>query len=271
MRTLGLTAVALVLASAVPAAAQFPPPSPEQLKGAPFTPARLPDGHPNWTGFWITPNGLMDVYRGPSGITGSPPDQNTPTVRKDIPPLKSPYKERYQEAVRKSAEGTLPDPIAACFPPGMPAVMVMVYGMEILQTPNIISITSEWQAESRRIWMDLKQHPPAEELDPSYAGHSIGHWEGDTLVVDTVGLRSDVALDFTNLPHSDKTRIVERFSQLAPGLIVDDITVYDPDLFTAPWNYKMTYVHKANLRLKEYNCLENNRNVDAEGRAVFDK
>lgn len=271
MRTLLLSAFALTAALASPAAAQFGAPPPDQLTGAPFTPARLPDGHPNWTGFWIPPKGLLDVYRGPSGVTGQPANINTAEVRRDLPPLKSPYKERYAEAVKKSQEGTLPDPIAACFPPGMPAMMGMVYGMEILQTPNIVAITSEWQAETRRIWMDIKKHPPAEELDDTYAGHSIGHWEGDVLVVDTVGLRPEVSLDFSHLPHSSKTRISERFSQVKPGVLVDDITVEDPDLFTGPWKYQTSYIHKPGLRLEEYNCLDNNRNVDAEGRALFDK
>ena len=240
MRPWTVGVLALAFAAAGPVAAQFPAPPPEELKGTPVTPARLPDGRPNWNGFWVTPNGLLEVYRGPSGITGQAPGANTRSSRnKDIPPLKSPYEEEYQERLRKSAAGELPDPVAACFPPGMPRMMGMVYGMEILQTTNIISITSEWQAATRRIWLDLKEHPPADELDPTYVGDSIGRWEGDTLVVETVGIREDVPLDFSYVPHSPKLKITERFTQVSPGVLVDDITVDDPDLFEKPWKYQV--------------------------------
>jgi hypothetical protein len=263
--------LALTLAAAGSAAAQFAAPPPEQLKGTPVIPARLPDGRPNLTGFWVVPNGLLEVYRGPSGITGQAPGANTrSTRRQDIPPLKSHYEELYAETLRKSAAGELPDAVAACFPPGMPRMMGMVYGMEILQTPKIISITSEWQAATRRIWMDLAEHPPADELDPTYAGHSIGHWEGDALVVETVGIREDVPLDFTNLPHSPKLRVTERFTQVSPGVLVDEITIDDPDLFEEPWRYRLAYLHRPALRLQEYVCLENNRNVGPDGRPVFE-
>jgi len=264
---LGVLALAFVTG---PLAAQFPAPPPEQLKGTPVTPARLPDGRPNWNGFWVTPNGLLEIYRGPSGITGQGPGANRPSRRQDIPALKSPYKERYEEAVAKAAAGELPDPVAACFPPGMPRMMGMVYGMEILQTPKIISITSEWQAATRRVWMDLEDHPQEDELDLTYAGHSIGRWEGDTLVVETVGIRDDVPLDFTHLPHSPKLKVTERFTQISPGVLVNDITIDDPDLFEQAWKYKLVYLHKPNLRLMEYVCLENNRNVDADGRTTFE-
>jgi hypothetical protein len=269
MRAGGLGVLALVLfATACPIAAQFPAPPAEQLKGTPVTPARLPDGRPNWNGFWVTPNGLLEVYRGPSGITGQGPGANRPSRRQDIPALKSPYKERYEEAVQKATAGELPDAVAACFPPGMPRMMGMVYGMEILQTPKIISITSEWQAATRRVWMDLEDHPPEDELDLTYAGHSIGRWEDDTLVVETVGIRDDVPLDFSHLPHSPKLKVTERFTQISPGVLVNDITIDDPGLFEQTWKYRLAYLHKPDLRLTEYVCLENNRNVDADGRTI---
>ena len=265
--TFGL--IATVLANG--ATAQFPEPDIEALEESPPVPARLPDGRPNWTGFWITPNGLLDVYRGPGGLVGQPPGLNTRSNRPaGIPPLKEPWETRYEEALRQSAAGELPDPVAACYPPGMPRMMVMIYGMEILQTPNIISITSEWGPASRRIWMGLDEHPPLDELDPTYMGHTIGRWDGDTLVIDTVGVREDVPLDFGQLPHSSRLRIIERFTQVKPGVLVNEITVEDPEVFEGPWTYSYVYVHRPEFRLQEFVCLENNRNVDADGRSVFE-
>jgi hypothetical protein len=267
-----LAALALGWAAASTARAVQAAPTAEGPKAFAPKPARLPDGHPNWTGFWVPPGGMLEVYRGPSGVTapGLGPNTNTNQTRNDGPALKSPYREQYAETQKKNAQGLLPDMVALCFPPGMPGMMIMIYGMEILQTPNIISITSEWQAETRRIWMDVKAHPPAEELDPTYAGHSIGHWEGDTLVVDTVGVRDDVTLDMAQTPHSPNMRIIERFTQSKPGILTDEVTVLDPEVSDTPRKYTHVYRHRPDLRLQEYNCLENNRNVDPEtGQAAF--
>ena len=184
-------------------------------------------------------------------------------------PLKSPYKEQHAEYLAKAAKGSVADPVALCYPPGMPRMMVMVYGMELLQTPGQIAMTSEWQAASRRIWMNDKAHPDPEELDPTYAGHSIGRWEGDTLVIDTVGIREDVPVDFLGLPHSGKLHVVERITQKSPGVLVNEITIEDPDAFVAPWKETMTYRFRPDLRLQEYTCLENNRNVGANGEQDF--
>jgi hypothetical protein len=264
---LSLVAAMLTLAVSGPAAAQFPAAPAEQLKGTPVTPARLPDGRPNWTGFWVRPNGLLETYRGPSGVTGQPANANTPTVRRDIPVLKSPYKEQYEAGVKKAAVNELGSSTAACLPQGMPRMMGAIYGLEILQTPKIIAMTSEWQSESRRIWMDVKEHPPADELDPTFEGHSIGRWEGDVLVVETAGIREP--LDQNQIPRSANAKVTERFREVSPGVLVDEITVVDPDVMETPWKYQVTYVHKPDFRIKEYVCLENNRNVDAAGRTVF--
>lgn len=240
-------------------------------------PRRLPDGKPNWTGFWSPVGGLLEQYRGPGGTAvpagdsvrsdGGPASQKPPFSGSS--PLKSPYKEQHAEYLAKAAKGSVADPVALCYPPGMPRMMVMVYGMELLQTPGQIAMTSEWQAASRRIWLNDKSHPDPEELDPTYAGHSIGKWEGDTLVIDTVGIRTDVPVDFLGLPHSEKLHVVERISEKSPGVLENEITIEDPDAFTAPWKTTMTYRYRPDLRLQEYTCLENNRNVGANGEQDF--
>lgn len=294
----------------------------EVAKGpvVPPKPARLPDGYPNWTGFWVPTGGMLEHDIGLGGtpvVDGAPatlPGQTSPTAGvgvalppppgaapppgavpppgaggppsgglsngppaalapfADFPPLKSPYKENLMAFMMKAMKtGEVSDPVARCLPPGMPRVMTMVYGMEILQTPKVIAITSEWQAENRRVWMDRKNHPPADELDPTYNGDSIGHWEGDTLVIDTVGVREDVPLNYTGLMHGPKLHIIERLTQTSPGILTDEFTIDDPDVFVKPWIHKETYRHRPDLRIQEYICEENNRNVGAEGEATFKK
>jgi hypothetical protein len=232
-------------------------------------PARLADGSPNWTGFWTPIGGLLDRNFGPGYV---PPPQSSgarPAPPADPFKLKSPYKEKYADLVKRNAAGEVVfDPGALCLPSGMPRMMNMVYGMEVLQTAGQVTITSEYQAISRRIWTDGRKHPPEDELDPTYNGHSIGHWEKDVLVVDTVGLRGDTVFDQIGLMHSDKMRLTERFFQETPGVLVDEITVIDPDVFEAPWKIVKRYGYRPELSLQEFVC-ENNRNVDANGAPTF--
>jgi hypothetical protein len=218
--------------------------------------------------------GFLAVYRGPAGVSnrapgGAPLNIRVPQRRPGVPEMKSPYKEQY-EALRKRAESgeTLPDPTAACLPAGMPRMMGAVYGLEILQTPKIVAMTSEFGPVTRRIWMN-EQHPPVDELDETYTGHSIGHWEGDVLVVETVGLRKDLPLDYAFLPHSAKLKITERFRQTAPDTLVDEITFDDPEAYVAPWTERYAYQYRADLKLQEFVCLENNRNMDDRGLTTF--
>ena len=258
--TLGSATVPALSLAAAPAAKPA-------VKAAP-KPARLADGSPNWTGFWTPSGGLLDRNFGPGYVasTTAPPPRAAP------PPafaLKSPYKEQYAELEKQTAAGkVIYDPGALCLPSGMPRMMNMTYGMELLQTPGQITITSEYQGVSRRIWTDGRKHPPAEELDPTYAGHSIGHWEKDVLVVDTVGMRGDTLIDQSGLMHSDKMRLTERFYQETPGTLVDEITVIDPTVYEAPWKIVKRYGYRPELSLEEFVC-ENNRNVDANGAPTF--
>jgi hypothetical protein len=185
-------------------------------------------------------------------------------------PLRSPYRERYEKALADGARGVVTfDPTALCLPPGMPRMMAATYGMEILQTAGQITITGEWQAAQRRIWTDGSSHPPADELLATYAGHSIGRWEDDTLVVETVGVRDDVLIDQSGLPVSDALRITERLHLEPSGILVDEVTVDDPKVFEKPWTHVRRYRFRPELRLQEYVCEENNRNVGANGEPVF--
>lgn len=237
------------------------------------TPVRLPDGRPNWTGFWVPQDGLFDQNLGAGYVAPPPSLKEQPT---ELPPpkpgdpralMKSPYRERYENLLRKELAGeSAGDPTAQCFPPGMPRMMNMTYGMEILQTPKIVAITSEWGPATRRLWLDGRGHPPSDELDLTYAGDSIAHWDGDVLVVDTVGLRTEAYMNQSGLMHSDKMRLVERISSPSPGILVDEIEVTDPEVFTAPWKTVRRYHYRPDLSLKEYVCQDNNRDIEADAK-----
>jgi hypothetical protein len=108
----------------------------------------------------------------------------------------------------------------------------------------------------RRVYMDGRK--PADDLDPSYFGYSTGHWDGDTLVVETVSLRDDTVLDRYGSPHSDAMRITERIRLSAPDVLEDAITVYDAKAFTKPWEIVRRYRRAArdNDELHENTCTE---------------
>jgi hypothetical protein len=176
----------------------------------------------------------------------------------DAPKLTPEYLARW-EVMRKSriAGSYEYDNNARCLPPGMPAMMGMAYGMEILQAKDRITFFSELNDAMRRVYLDGRK-PTAKHLDDAtYAGYSTGHWEGDTLVVETVALHPDSFIEgFT--PHSDAMTVSERIRFTSPGILEDRITVKDPKALTEPWQTVRTY-RKAlppNDELREFACAE---------------
>ncbi len=259
-----LAFAAFVLATPVRAMDAAAPP-----QAAP-SPARLADKTPNWTGFWTLAGGLMDRNFGPGAVARSPRNGGPPPNRFPNPALKSPFKERYEVMLKEAAAGIVTnDPTARCLPPGMPRMMGATYGMEILQTAGQVTITSEWGPGQRRIYTDGRPLPSLDEVLPTYAGYSIGRWEGDVLIAETIGVRDDVPLNQSGLPNSGNMRIVERFYQSEPGILTIDTTIIDPEVFVEPWKMSRNYRFRPELALQEFVCLENNRNVGENGEPVF--
>ena len=227
---------------ALAAAAAFTAPATAQVPGT-----RLPSGAtvPNFTGIWERPDG--------QGILFDP--------ARSIPSYTPAYEARYKAAVAARERGDIVvDPTSRCLPPGVPRLMVATYPLEILQTPGQVTIIAEWSSQVRRIFTDGRGHPPADELDPTFNGHSIGRWEGDTLVVETVGLRGDNTFDASPLIHSDKMTVHERIRLRDPNTLEAVITVKDPEAFTKDWTVTRVYTRgPPGLQIMEYVCNENNR------------
>jgi hypothetical protein len=144
----------------------------------------------------------------------------------------------------------------------MPRFMVASYPLEILQGPGQVTVIAEWSSQVRRIFTDGRPHPPADELDPTFNGHSIGRWEGDTLVVDTVGIRGDTSFDATPLQHSDQIHVAERFRLRDPKTLEVVMTITDAVAFARPWVVTRVYARGGpELQIMEYVCEENNRDI----------
>jgi len=159
------------------------------------------------------------------------------------------------------------DNSAKCLPPGMPAMMNMAYGMEVMQNKDKITFFSELNDALRRVYLDGRK--PTQKIldDPTYAGYSTGHWEGDTLVVETVAL-NDLSFIEGFTPHSDKMRTSERFRLTGPDTMSIETTVIDPEALAKPWTTTRTLARHRDWTIREYICEENNRNfLDARGKA----
>jgi hypothetical protein len=148
--------------------------------------------------------------------------------------------------------------------------VIPLSAFEILFTPGRATILYAGQGGLRRVFMDGRPHP-AEILELQYNGHSIGHWEGKTLVIDTIGLRTDTIIE-PGLPHSDKLQVVERWTETKPGVIEDEVTLIDPVAFTAPWKKTWVFGHMPKddeqYDFLDFTC-ENNRSHMVNGAVVL--
>jgi len=177
----------------------------------------------------------------------------------DAPSLNPEYMAKWEMISKSRIAGSYEyDYTAKCLPPGMPAMMNMAYGMEVMQTKDKITFFSELNDALRRVYLDGRK--PSQKVldDPTYAGYSTGHWEGDTLVVDTVSLNTNSFIEGFS-PHSDAMTIKERIRFNAEGLLEDRITVNDPKALTKPWETVKTYrraVSGKTDELREFACPE---------------
>jgi hypothetical protein len=208
-------------------------------------------------------SGAWGPYR---GGRGADPKLAAPPASPIV--LKPQYAKAYEE--RRAAESAatqrgepLPTGGSQCVPYGFPSMMsVAVYPVEFIQTPKQITVISEAFSEVRRIYIG-KPQMPIEDVPPGYYGRSVGRWEGDTLVVDTVGIRDTV--QYQRVPHSDKIRITERIRLVAPDILHDQITIEDPVYLEKPITYTIAYRRMADYEMVEFICDNNREYVDEKG------
>jgi hypothetical protein len=248
-----LWGAALLLAlSAITAAAA--PPMKDPLYGDPT--------HPNLSGMWNPEFAYLGPPVGPppprpAGAPGGgpPPGAFKPPPG---PQLTPPYAKRFMEWKNKfDTDGSQePDTVTRCLAFGMPRFGTMP--MEIIQTPGQVTMNLGVLHDIRRIYLDGIGHTVG--ADPSFSGDSVGHWEGDTLVVETNNLRAGT-MDRNGMPYSDKLTAVEKYRRVGPGRLEVETTLTDPEAFLAPFTMKRAYVSMPpGSRFEEYIC-ENNKDL----------
>lgn len=145
------------------------------------------------------------------------------------------------------------DPVLrGCYPPGVPRVYLHPFPFQFIQAPDEVMMLFEVDSLRRQIYTDGHGHDTA--LVPLWMGDSIGHWEGDTLVVDTVNFNDKTWVDRIGHPHSDQLHVVERFRRTAHDHLVDDITIEDAKAYTKAWTTHLEFKLQPTWRLTEQFC-----------------
>jgi hypothetical protein len=216
---------------------------------------------PDFTGVWEIPLG-GGAARGGAGANRTGGGRG-PAVQPSLTPE---YAAKAKAEVDARQAARAEDNLSAnCLPPGMPGIMSQPYPIEVLMTPGQVTIVVEAYTQVRHIYTDGRPMP--EDPDPSFDGTSIGHWEGDTLIVETMGF--EPVPRGINFPYSEKMKIVERFKLDDPDTLDVETTIQDPLALTKPFPMgNRIFKRHRSWTISEYVCEENNRNfVDEKGKA----
>ncbi len=200
-------------------------------------------------------NGIYEITR--AGGSG----------RRPAPAVLSPKADQQQKAYKDAqAKGIVQDrPTANCLPPGMPAIMSQPYPIQILLTPGEVTLIQEAYTQVRHIHTDGRALPADPDL--TFNGTSIGRWDGDSLVIETVGFVPEASL-VDGVLHSANERIQERLRLVDPDTLEITTQIEDPGVLAQPWTYTTRYARHRDWSIAEYVCEQNNRNsVDETGKA----
>ena len=203
-------------------------------------------------------------------------DQNA-QMKTNPPPWNEQAAERIKFQYKEEAEGRPPPLFVNCLPEAMPAWMLVTHNaMEILLTPGRVTMLGESDGNRlRRIYTDGRKHP--DDPDPTFHGHSIGHWEGQTLVVDTVAIHPQTYIAISEaqgIPNNGDMHITERIYLAEPDILHDELTIMAPKVLTKPWKTTRVYFRQRLRRVDivEGTCLEGyfKPGVDKDGYSIFE-
>ena len=215
---------------------------------------KLADGHPDLNGQWY--------HRiGPPAPQVKPGQSYDAAIAKPIGiaqfnPGKPVYKPELVAKVKDyDARQVEVDPAWYCNPPGVPRIYLHPFPMQIVVTPKELIMLFEYDHNVRHIYTDGRQHP--KDLTATYMGDSIGHWEGDTFVIDTVGFNDKTWLDRAGHPHSDQLHVTERLHRTAADRLQIDFTIQDPVAYAMPFSSSMFFRGHPDWSLMEQVCEDN--------------
>jgi hypothetical protein len=234
--------VAIVCLAPISAAAQSATPKTQDVP-------RLPNGKPDFGGVWDHPR-VVDVTRDGKGCGGNTPGC-TQKGAGELP---------FTPEGAKRYQGKRIDFTAYCLPWGYSRAGQVEYPLEIIQKPERLAFLFESNNVFHVVFTDGRDHP--KDLEPNWLGHSVGKWEGDTLVIDTIGFNGKTYIDTAEHPSSDALHVIERISYMDRQHLNYEITWEDPKMYTKPFKNTRVYARmKPGDELMEYWCMENNRTL----------
>ncbi len=269
MRKLSIALVLTCAAAQAAVSAQWitiaTPDVPRLANGKPNLSAPAPrarDGHPDLSGLWMTASTTPcpDLIR-----------DGQDCQEKDIPSLQAinigyglpgglPYQAWAAALVKqRTADFGKDDPHTHCLPSNTPRIWTLPHRQKIIQTARELVVLNEFSSAYRQIYTDGRALPV--DPQPSWNGYSIGRWQGETLVVETIGLSKNVWLDLSGSPISEDGRVTERIRRPDYGHLDVEVTVNDPKTYTKPWT---TTVHESiqlNIEMIDEVCLENEKSL----------
>ena len=256
------TGMTMALLAAVPGAAQwlnYPtagvPKNPDGSANLTAPAPRMPDGKPDLSGTWTM---MCPTAKGPVMCL---PETYVSREFADIGRNLEgglPFQPWAAEAVKaRRAENGKDDPFTHCLP-GTPArIHTVPFLRKIVQTPALLLFLSEANASYRQIFTDGRSLP--EDPNPSWNGYSTGHWDRDTVVVETIGFRDGQWLDRWGSPLTDQARMTEKFRRVNFGTLEIELTVDDAKAYTKPWTVRLTQFIALNTDMMDWICMENEK------------
>jgi hypothetical protein len=226
---------------------------------------RASDGKPDLSGVWQGEGApiseLMKIL--PAGVNGlgeDPPPLSFFNVLAGVKPEESSLRPEFvAEYQKRSAVALTEPPPAFCPPSPTPFVDSFPAPLKIVQTPKLTLMLLESDTDFRQIFTDGRKHP--DDPQPSWLGYSVGKWQGDSLVVETVGLNEQAPLDVFGHPHSEALRVTERFRRRDFGHMDVQVTIDDPKVYTKPFTYKIPMYLRPDTDLLESFCTEDEKDA----------
>jgi hypothetical protein len=242
----------------------FPTPGiPRTAAGGPDMTAPAPrtsDNKPDFTGIWFSNVPSVDTCAEEGCITEERMAREQINLGLGLPDG-LPYTQWSLDImVDRRANSGREDPHTYCMPPNFPRAYTLPQYMKVVQTPDLIVMLHEFNAAYRQIFMDGRQLQ--DDPNPTWNGYSIGYWEGDTLVIETNGIRDDMWLDLQGSPVTESAHVTERLTRTEFGLMHIEITVDDPTAYTESWTVTIEHAIQVDTMLLEEICLDDEQDVE---------
>jgi hypothetical protein len=208
-------------------------------------PRRMPDGHVDLSGFWMPSDNVRHLLNLASDMKPE-----------DIP-LQSWAAAVYKERIENNGKD---HPGVRCWPSGIPEKLSIPDGLKVVHSPDLLLFLYESRTIYRQVFTDGRPLPPP-DVQPTWMGYSIGRWDGDTMIVETVGSNGKTWLDMRGLPATEALRVIERYTRPTIGRIDIEVTIDDPKAYTRPWKVNLQWSLVPDTDLIESICEENSKDL----------